>query len=237
MNTLAMSWGQLAYEHHRSAGTPLLFLHGTGCDAADWEQTLAALPEDTHWLAADFRGHGRSAVPTEPFVLGDLADDVLCLVASCGLASVCLVGHSLGGMVAMAAAGRSPHVCRLVLLEGWTRLAVMPRAFDDRRFYGALPPAAVARIRAKHDATRARFALALWDHFWASVERFDARDYLARASIPIVEVYGARGRYPDAERNLDVPARPNIRWVWIESAGHYLPHECPQEVAGICRLT
>ena len=100
------------------SGTPLLFLHGTGCDLTDWASVIERLPGSQRSIALDFRGHGQSSVPTKPFTLANLADDVLHLVHAIEIQEAVLVGHSLGGMVAMEVARRSSRVIGLVLLEG-----------------------------------------------------------------------------------------------------------------------
>lgn len=69
--------------------------------------------------------------------------------------------------------------------------------------------------------------------FWESVKNFDAYVYLERASIPIYEVFGGIGRNDLTEQKLRIPSNPNIRWIWIPNAGHYLPHECPVEVTKV----
>ena len=232
---LPLPWGEMAYGRRQGQGRPLLFLHGTGCAGADWAPTLAALTERSClWL--DFRGHGQSAVPGASFTLDDLAQDVLALLAALELWDVWLVGHSLGGMVALAAAQRSTRVAGLALLEGWTRLDVVAQAYDAAtHLYGHLSAEAVARIREQYEQTRARFAPAQWEHFWCSVQRADAWEYLETTPLPILEVYGALGARPDAQAHLAIPQRPNIAWVWLQGAGHYLPHERPEDVAAICR--
>ena len=233
MQTLATDWGPMAYLDTGGAGLPLLLLHGSGCDSDDWAEVIRLLPSDTRVLAIDFRGHGRSAVPAEPFTLTDLADDALRLVAHLELPRVILVGHSLGGMAAMDALRRSSAVAGLVLLEGWTSLAAA-NAFNEDRFYGGLPQATCDAIRRKAEATQRRIGGVLWDRFWESLERFDARDDLAEARMPIVEVYGGRGRNRLTKDRLQVPANPCIEWMWVAEAGHYLPHERPAEVARAC---
>ncbi|HUU22612.1 MAG TPA: alpha/beta hydrolase [Phycisphaerae bacterium] len=233
MGTIRTDWGQMACRDAGGAGPAVLLLHGTGCDSSDWAAVLRELPPGVRAVTMDFRGHGRSSIPAAAFELPDLADDVLRLIRELGPARVLLVGHSLGGMVAMEAARRCPAVAGLVLLEGWTRLSAAG-AFDGDRFYGTLPRAAVDRIQRKSEQTRRRFPPALWDHFWHSLERFDGCDYLRTARIPIIEVYGDMGRTDRTEALLGVPDNPCIEWIWIPGAGHYLPHESPRQVARAC---
>ena len=233
MNSLHMHWGRMACSDVGGPGIPLLFLHGTGCDSTDWDAVVQALPEDTRAVSLDFRGHGLSAVPTGPFTIEALADDVLFLMDRLALPPVLLIGHSLGGMVAMEAADRSTRVAGLVLLEGWTGLSAAG-AFGDGRFYGTLSKADIARIQCKSEETRSRFAPQIWEHFWQSVQRFDAYSYLQNARIPILEVYGAMGRNDRTEGKLRVPPNPCIEWMWVPNAGHYLPHERPDAVAAAC---
>jgi pimeloyl-ACP methyl ester carboxylesterase len=234
MAELEMPWGTMFYAQSDGSGVPVVFLHGTGCDAADWGATIAALPAEMHTVLIDFRGHGHSDVPTAPFTLQDLADDVLHLIDRRGFERAILAGHSLGGMVALAVTRASPNIAGLVLLEGWTSLSAA-RAFDDGRFYGTIPRVAIAQIQHKMQATRARFTPLAWAHFWSSVERFDAFEPLERVAIPIVEAYGQLGRNAETEMNLRVPPNPHIEWFWIPNAGHYLPHERPRQVAAACQ--
>ena len=234
MTFLTLPWGRLAYSDTGGAGVPLLFLHGTGCDSADWAGVFAALPKARRVIAMDFRAHGESDRPTGAFTLADLASDVLALLDHLALRRVVLVGHSLGGMVAMPVASRTPVVTGLVLLEGWTTLTAAGRAFKGTRFYGALPAARADTIRTKAEATRLRIVRPDWDQFWTSVQQADATAFLESTRIPILEVYGSMGRTDQTAALRGVPARPEIEWVWVEGAGHYLPHEVPAAVAAAC---
>lgn len=228
---LARPWGRLAYRQHRAPGRPAVLLHGTGCDNDDWAEVLAGLPPAQPWVALEFRGHGESDTPQLPFTLSALAEDVIALLAALELPAARLVGHSLGGMVALAVAAQCPRVAELVLLEGWTRLAVVREAFGPNHHFGELPQSLREAIVAKSEATRNRVSVADWEHFWRSVVAFDAADFLARTTTPIIEVYGANDALPGAQAKLGVPVRPNIRWVWVPHAGHYLPQEAPLQVA------
>ena len=233
MTTIATDWGEMAYLDSGDSGCPLLFLHGTGCDASDWIPVIERLPSEQRCIAPDFRGHGQSTVPTQPFTLASLADDVLFLADFLGIQELVIVGHSLGGMVAMEVARRSSCVVGLVLLEGWTSLANAGSAFDAGRFYGSLSENEIARIQRKAEGTRNRFQSEVWHDFWESVKNFDAYTYLQGASIRIYEVFGGMGRNDLTERQLRIPPNPNIQWVWVPNAGHYLPHECPAEIAKV----
>ena len=233
ITTKSRHWGEMAYLDSGDSGCPLLFLHGTGCDASDWIPVIETLPSEQRCIAPDFRGHGQSTVPTQPFTLADLAGDVLHLIDFLRMQELVIVGHSLGGMVAMAVAQRSSCVIGLVLLEGWTSLSSAGSAFDAGRFYGSLSETAIAQIQRKSEGTRNRFQSEVWHDFWESVKNFDAYTYLQRASIPIYEVFGGMGRNDSTEDKLCIPPNPNIQWVWVPNAGHYLPHECPTEVTKV----
>lgn len=57
-----MSWGEMAYYDSGNLPSPLIFLHGTGCDASDWMPVIDGLPRNQRCIALDFRGHGQSTV-------------------------------------------------------------------------------------------------------------------------------------------------------------------------------
>ena len=232
--TIETDWGRMTYTDSSGAGHSLLFLHGTGCDSSDWKSIIEQLPCHQRYITLDFRGHGQSSVPTESFTLANLADDVLHLVNAIGIQKVILVGHSLGGMVAMEAAKHSPCITGLVLLEGWTSLSSAGSAFDTGRFYGSMSQAEITNIQRKAEVTRNRFKSNVWESFWTSVKEFDAYAYLEQACIPICKVFGGMGRNELTEQKLRIPSNPNIQLRWVPDVGHYLPHECPESVSEIC---
>jgi pimeloyl-ACP methyl ester carboxylesterase len=231
---LPMPWGNCAYFDAEGEGYPTVFLHGTGCDTSDWQDTFGCLNDGVRVIAMDFRGHGLSEVPAGRFTIEDLADDVQALMAHLNLRRPLLVGHSLGGMVAMAVARKTQNVGGLILLEGWTALSCVREAFHGERMFGNLSPEKIEHIRAKSSETKARFSDIEWQFFWESVKAFDAEDFLKQTDISIWQVYGNMGRKADSEHRLRVPCREPIFWHWVNGAGHYLPHECCEEIAGIC---
>ncbi len=235
MAVLPMHWGKMSYTDSDDAGQPFLFLHGTGCDSSDWVRVIEGVPRNSRCIALDFRGHGQSTVPTQSFTLAGLAEDVLYLIDYLCLQELVIVGHSLGGMVAMEAAQHSSSVVGLVLLEGWTSLASAGSAFDAGRFYGSLQETEIAHIQQKSEETRSRFKSEVWDNFWESVKEFDGYAYLKQARIPIYEVFGSIGRNDTTAQQLRIPPNPNTQWIWIPNTGHYLPHECPNEISKVIR--
>lgn len=234
MRMLTMGWGKMAWSDTGGDSVPLVLLAGTGCDTPDWRGVLAALPASRRVVSLDFRAHGRSSTPAEGFTLQDLADDAMALLAHLRVERAVLVGHSLGGIVATAAAARSPGpVAGLVLLEGWTNTGA-EHAFEGDRVHGALGRAPVSRIRRKFDRTLERLGPAGLAALRASVVAWDGLPFLRRATIPVLEVYGDMGRTAETLARLSIPDNPAIELRWIEGAGHYLPHERPQEVARLC---
>jgi len=103
----------------RGAGAPIVFLHGLGASTETWASCMDALADRYEVIAVDLPGHGASPVPEDPAVysrdgaLRDI-DEVL---ASLGAPAV-LVGHSLGGYLALAHAATRPGVvCGIVVLN------------------------------------------------------------------------------------------------------------------------
>lgn len=98
-------------------GDPVVLLHGLAGDHATWDTVAARLARRHRVVAPDQRGCGASdRAPDYSFAL--MADDLLALVDAMGWSRVVLVGHSMGGVVALLTALRRPGlVSRLVLEE------------------------------------------------------------------------------------------------------------------------
>ncbi|MDN7671699.1 acetoin dehydrogenase dihydrolipoyllysine-residue acetyltransferase subunit [Burkholderia oklahomensis] len=98
-------------------GTPAVLIHGFGGDLNNWLFNHAALAARRPVWALDLPGHGESGKAVETGSLDELANAVLALLDAQGVERAHLVGHSMGGAVAMAAAERAPaRVASLTLI-------------------------------------------------------------------------------------------------------------------------
>jgi pimeloyl-ACP methyl ester carboxylesterase len=101
-----------------SGGPVVVLVHGIASRAAQWNQVMADLGETCHVIAPDLLGHGESAKPRGDYSLGAHACGIRDLLAALGHDRVTLVGHSLGGGIAMQFAYQFPErVQRLALVS------------------------------------------------------------------------------------------------------------------------
>ena len=108
---------------------PLVLVHGWMDVAASWQFMVDALGQDRFIVAPDWRGFGLTETPqADHYTFADyLADLDFLLDHYAGDAPVDLVGHSMGGQVAMMYAGARPQrIRRLVNLEGFGMPATRP---------------------------------------------------------------------------------------------------------------
>ncbi len=103
---------------HGGSGPEDVLLHGITSSSDTWGRVLPYLAERFTVVAPDFLGHGQSAKPRGDYSLGAYANGIRDLLAALGHARATLVGHSLGGGVAMQFAYQFPERCeRLVLVD------------------------------------------------------------------------------------------------------------------------
>jgi pimeloyl-ACP methyl ester carboxylesterase len=103
---------------YRAAGSgPLLVLiHGIAGSSATWQEVLPRLAEHYTVVAPDLLGHGSSAKPRADYSLGAYASAVRDLLGVLGYERGTIVGHSLGGGVAMQFAYQFPERCERMAL-------------------------------------------------------------------------------------------------------------------------
>ncbi|MEV6845020.1 alpha/beta hydrolase [Actinoplanes sp. NPDC051411] len=123
------------------AGAPVLLLHGSGSNARTWDRFAARLTAaGRRALAIDLRGHGTSARPGH-YSLASIRDDVLDLLDRLSLRGAVLVGHSVGGYAALAAAQQAPERVGALILED---LAAPPRLRSPLNGFNPLQALAAA---------------------------------------------------------------------------------------------
>src|SRR5215218_11248958 len=104
--------------HCAGSGPLVVLLHGIASTADTWAPVADALAQRHTILAPDLLGHGESAKPRGDYSLGAYASGVRDLMAALGHDRATVVGHSLGGGIAMQMAYQFPQrVDRLVLVN------------------------------------------------------------------------------------------------------------------------
>jgi len=119
-------------------GPALVLLHGIAGSSATWNDIIPALSDRFTVIAPDLMGHGQSSKPLADYSIGSYASSVRDLLTLIGHTRVTMVGHSLGGGVAMQFTYQFPEMCeRLVLVSSGglgrelhpiLRLAALPGA-------------------------------------------------------------------------------------------------------------
>lgn len=112
-SSIQLSHGRLSYFENGS-GTPVLFLHGLNGNGSSWMDQLEALAPSLKMWAWDAPGYGESDVAGD--TVASLAQVAIEFIKSRDAGPVHIVGHSMGGLVAMAVAMTEPAlVDRLIL--------------------------------------------------------------------------------------------------------------------------
>lgn len=98
-------------------GPPILLIHGIGDNSETWTDIIPHLATDHMVIAPDLLGHGRSDKPRADYSAAAYANGLRDLLAVLDIDRVTIVGHSLGGGLAMQFAYQFPHLVeRLVLV-------------------------------------------------------------------------------------------------------------------------
>ena len=99
-------------------GPVLLLIHGIGDSSETWRELIPLLARDHTVIAPDLLGHGRSDKPRADYSVAGYANAMRDLLSVLGVEHATVVGHSLGGGVAMQFAYQYPDRCeRLVLIS------------------------------------------------------------------------------------------------------------------------
>ncbi len=114
-------------------GAPtVVLLHAIGTSMRMWAAQVPALSRDHRVISVDLRGHGRSPAPPGPYVMGDIAGDVIALLDRLGIERTSLCGLSLGAMVGLTMAAMAPERVDRLVAASVVAVPVSPTAWHER---------------------------------------------------------------------------------------------------------
>ncbi len=209
--------------------------------------------EGLQLIAWNMPGYGRSEEGLWPPTFESLSASLGTFIENLDFGSVCLVGHSIGGMLALEHALRRPdQVTSLVLLgttpsfggrdgsfkeaflnmclaplEAGTGMAELARQFAPR----LVGPKASANTVAHVGKTIAEVTERTWRGILECLVTFNRRDDLYRLTKPICLIAGGHdGNAPSRTMKRMGTALPSADFHLIEWAGHMIQQEAPEEV-------
>ncbi len=227
----------------RGEGQPaLVCLHGAGGSHQHWGSQLADWSGITRALLLDLPGHGRSALPGCTSIAG-YSRVVLAVLDMLRQDQVVLVGHSMGGAIALWTALHMPQrVAGLVLIGTGARLRVAPDLLDGLRDAPAptiariselvYAPTAPPALRAAGNQAFQQTEPTVFRNDLVACEAFDVRDQLARIVCPTLILCGEQDTMtPPKYSQLLHEQIADSHLVLIADAGHMPQIEQPQQVS------
>ncbi len=120
------------YFRERGSGVPVILLHGFPLNHELWDDFAAELAKDFRIITPDLPGFGRSVFDGTTLTISTVADQLLRWIEQQGWNNVILIGHSLGGYVALAMADKQPQRFAALGLFHSTALADSPEKKESR---------------------------------------------------------------------------------------------------------
>jgi branched-chain amino acid transport system permease protein len=234
----------------RGAGAaPVVFVAGFIATHRWWLPTLERIPADYRAYAVDLRGTGQSETTASGYALAQLADDLHQFVEALGLARFALVGHSLGGGVALQYALEHPdRLTALALVDplaaSGTRLtpevtdwinaqcgvpdgirAILVGAF-------ATPPTGAYLEQLESDGLA--WGQGIYQGMMDEMARFNVVDRLPTLAVPTVLTWGDKdGVIPFAAIAEIFTAIPGCGLEIWHGVGHTPPIEIPDRFVAL----
>ncbi len=260
MSTIRIGEVELWVEQAGS-GPALLLISGLGYSNWCWQDLQSQLSPELHVISFDNRGTGRSEKAPAPYSIAMLAHDAAGVLDALGISSAHVLGHSMGGYIALQLAQLHPQkVASLTLvsttcggpgsvpapeatLKLWGEVAGLPPVESARR---AMPTSFAPGWTERHPARFEQVLQARLRHptppqcwaaqFAACVQFFEAGVDASRLRTPTLVIHGTEDRVVPYANGVALAQRlPQARLVTLEGCGHLPPLEEPERFAQLVR--
>ena len=244
---------KVAYEVRGKGDVALVFIHGWASDRTYWHMQLDECSSEYRVVAVDLGGHGQSGSDRKAWSIEGLAGDVQAVTEKLGLKRWILIGHSMGGPVSLAVAGRTPG--RTIGIVGVDTLhdaefkydkEVNDRMLDqfEKNFAGMMSgavrtmfrsqadPAVVEWVTRKASSVSVPAVLAIA----RSASDLDLERLFSEARVPIRCINSQPGTPGTQETKTETNQKyADYKAVLIENTGHFPLLERPRRFNALLR--
>jgi pimeloyl-ACP methyl ester carboxylesterase len=238
----------LAYDGAGSGYPALVFVHGAACNRRFWCRQVPRFCAAHRVVAVDLRGHGESDAPSERYTVRLFAEDLASTCTQLRIESPVVIGHSLGGLVALDFACAYPdHVAAAVLIDspllpGGNRTEVVRdlvaglRGRDPdsalrgyfARFFGPYDDAATRSwLLDQTVRTEPHVTSSLWEE---SLVSWDDEAALRECRVPLLYIDAGT---PNADLARAVELCPGLMIARTIGSGHFSPLVVPEQVNAV----
>src|SRR5579859_1232420 len=240
------SQGEIFYASRGQAAHVVLCVHGAGGNHAHWNAVLVALASSARVITLDLPGHGRSPGAGRQQIAA-YAAAALALLDALQIGQATVIGHSMGGAIALQMALDQPErVCGIGLVASGARLRVLPALLTglaeqpveaiDMLVATAYASHAAPALRERARREYLGCAAGVVEGDFVACDQFDVRDRLGELHGPCVVVTGAEDRLtPPRSAERLAAAIAHARLHIIAAAGHMVMIEQPAATATALR--
>ncbi len=198
---------QIHYESRGSGAPALVFIHGWNCDRTYWSAQLPVFATTHQVVAIDLAGHGDSGINREDWSMANFGADVAAVADALQLKDIILVGHSMGGPVALEAARLLEG--RVTMIIGADTLSDVSLHYPEAQLAGMLAAMAADFSGTVEGLVRSSFFLPTSDP--ALIDEI-AGDMSAAPPVAGIGAFAGFARWFDEDveqtlANIDVPIR------------------------------
>lgn len=230
----------------------LVFLHYFGGSSNSWTEVIAQLQHEVHCIALDLPGFGDSE-PLAGSTVEDVATCVAALVQQLQLQQYILVGHSMGGKIAIAIAATQPAELRSLVLLAPSPPTPEPMEETERSHLLHNRGDRATAEKTAHKITAHPLSVLLlnrviqdnirssptaWRAWLECGSRQDISAEMSKIAVPVLVVAGAED--PVISKGLlqqeVVDRLTTARLVVVPQVGHLLPIENPQAITELIQL-
>ena len=234
-------------------GQPLIVMHGVFGSSDNWQTVGKEFAADHKVYLVDLRNHGKSP-HSETFDYASMADDIVALMDAEGMSSANLLGHSMGGKVAMNLASRFPErVTKLIVVD------IAPKYYPPHhsQIFQGFRSVDLSALKSRRDADEQMAKviqnIGVRQFILKNLDRDEHGNFIWKLNLDVIEkkaneigagmqdeasfdgvtlfISGGKSDYILPEDHENIKSRfPEASIKTIEGAGHWVHAERPNEL-------